>query len=220
MEEKNIKIKSHVFTGASYNVLGTIILVFFHAQQRFELNQTCSLIGRYNPHIIYTVLTNENWRVQAKCFQTHSLKTKINQIENLCLFTNIGLTMRDISSNEVKEIVNIVCHIWRSCDSLLPRDYWWRKHREIKTVKNDIDWDKLNDQMRYHVWIASTVCTTAVKGKLWDRRWSPPSIRIYPHTCWFIYRNAFLIMKVSKLPNFRVIRAPIASQSTFKNKML
>ena len=32
----------------------------------------------------------------------------------------------------------------------------------------------------------------------------------------FFYRNAFLIMKLSKLQSFRVIRALIASQSTFE----
>ena len=31
----------------------------------------------------------------------------------------------------------------------------------------------------------------------------------------FVYRNAFLIMKLSKLPRFSVTRALIASQSTF-----
>ena len=31
----------------------------------------------------------------------------------------------------------------------------------------------------------------------------------------FVYGNAFLIMKISNLPNFRVIRAQIASQLTF-----
>ena len=55
-----------------------------------------------------------------------------------------------------------------------------------------------------------------IKGILWDCRWSPPSIRIYSHTCWFVYRNAFLIMKLSKPPSFKVIRALIASQSTFE----
>ena len=58
-----------------------------------------------------------------------------------------------------------------------------------------------------------------IKGILWDRRWSTPSIRISPHTghtCWFFYGNTFLIMKLSKLPSFRAIRALIASQSTFE----
>ena len=55
-----------------------------------------------------------------------------------------------------------------------------------------------------------------LKGILWDRRWSTSSIRIFSHTCWFFYGNAFLIMKLSKLPSFRAIRAPIASQSTFE----
>ena len=41
------------------------------------------------------------------------------------------------------------------------------------------------------------------------------SIRICSHTCWLFYWNAFIIMKLSKLPSFRVIRAVIASQSTF-----
>ena len=35
-----------------------------------------------------------------------------------------------------------------------------------------------------------------VKGILWDRRWSPPSIKIFSHTCWFVYRSAFLIMNL------------------------
>ena len=43
-----------------------------------------------------------------------------------------------------------------------------------------------------------------LKGILWDRRWSPPSIRIFSHTCWFFYGNAFLIMKLSKLSSFRL----------------
>ena len=55
-----------------------------------------------------------------------------------------------------------------------------------------------------------------IKGILWDRRWSPLSIRIYYHTCWFLYGNALLIMKLSKLPSFKVIRALIASHSTFE----
>ena len=55
-----------------------------------------------------------------------------------------------------------------------------------------------------------------LKGILWDRRWIVPSIRIFSHTCWFVYRNAFLIMKLSNPPTFRAIRALIASQSTFE----
>ena len=55
-----------------------------------------------------------------------------------------------------------------------------------------------------------------LKGIRWDRRWSPPSIRIFPTHADFVYINAFLIMKLSKLPSFRVIRALIASQSTFE----
>ena len=55
-----------------------------------------------------------------------------------------------------------------------------------------------------------------IKGILWDRRWSSPSIRIFSHTCWFLYGNAFLIMTLSKPPSFRVIRALIASQSMFE----
>ena len=38
-----------------------------------------------------------------------------------------------------------------------------------------------------------------IKGILWDRQWSPPSIGISSHTCWYVYRNAFLIMKLSNL---------------------
>ena len=55
-----------------------------------------------------------------------------------------------------------------------------------------------------------------LKGILWDRRWSLSSIRIFSHTCWFFYGNAFIIMKLYKFPSFRAIRAPIASQSTFE----
>ena len=55
-----------------------------------------------------------------------------------------------------------------------------------------------------------------IKGILWDRRWRVPSIRIFSHTCWFVYRNAFLIMKLSKLPSFRMIPALIDSQSIEK----
>ena len=32
-----------------------------------------------------------------------------------------------------------------------------------------------------------------IKGILWDCRWSPASIRIFFHTCWFFYRNASAI---------------------------
>ena len=38
----------------------------------------------------------------------------------------------------------------------------------------------------------------------------------FPTHADFFYRNAFLIMKLSKLPSFKVIRALIASQSTFE----
>ena len=55
-----------------------------------------------------------------------------------------------------------------------------------------------------------------LKGIIWDRRWSTPSIRISSHTCWFFYGNAFLLIKLSKLPRVRAIRALIASQSTFE----
>ena len=41
--------------------------------------------------------------------------------------------------------------------------------------------------------------TINLKGILWDRRWIVPSIGIFSHTCWSFYRNAFLIMKLSKL---------------------
>ena len=57
---------------------------------------------------------------------------------------------------------------------------------------------------------------SSVKGILWDRRWSTPSIGISPQICWLVYRNAFLIMKLSNPPSFRAIRALIASQSTFE----
>ena len=40
------------------------------------------------------------------------------------------------------------------------------------------------------------------KGILWDRRWIAPSIGIFPQTCWFFYRNAFLILKLSSPPSF------------------
>ena len=36
----------------------------------------------------------------------------------------------------------------------------------------------------------------------------------------FVYRNAFLLMKLSNLPSFRSIRALIVLQSTFENKMI
>ena len=55
-----------------------------------------------------------------------------------------------------------------------------------------------------------------VKGILWDRRWSTPSIRILSHTCWYFFGNAFLIIKLRNPPSFRAIRALIASQSTFE----
>ena len=42
----------------------------------------------------------------------------------------------------------------------------------------------------------------SLKGILWDRRWSTPSIKIFSHTCWFFYRNAFLLMKLSNPPSF------------------
>ena len=35
------------------------------------------------------------------------------------------------------------------------------------------------------------------KGILWDRRWIAPSIGIFSHTCGFVYRNAFLLLKLS-----------------------
>ena len=54
------------------------------------------------------------------------------------------------------------------------------------------------------------------KGMLWDRRWIAPSIGICPQTWWFVYRNAFLIMKLSNPPSFRAVRALIASQSAFE----
>ena len=37
-----------------------------------------------------------------------------------------------------------------------------------------------------------------LKGILWDCWKSPPSIRICSHTCWFVYGNTFLIMKLTK----------------------
>ena len=37
-----------------------------------------------------------------------------------------------------------------------------------------------------------------VGGILWDLQWSPPSIRVFPHRCWFVYRNAFLSFQVSE----------------------
>ena len=43
-----------------------------------------------------------------------------------------------------------------------------------------------------------------------------PLSGFFSHGCWFFYRNAFLIMKPSKLPSFRAIRALSASQSTFE----
>ena len=43
-----------------------------------------------------------------------------------------------------------------------------------------------------------------------------PLSGFFPHILIFFYGNAFLIMKLSKLPSFRVIRALIASQSTFE----
>ena len=56
----------------------------------------------------------------------------------------------------------------------------------------------------------------SLKGILWDRQGSPPSIVIFPPKCCFFYRNAFLIMKLSNITSFREIRALIASQSTFE----
>ena len=45
---------------------------------------------------------------------------------------------------------------------------------------------------------------------------SRPLIGIFSHTCWLVYWNAFLIMKLSNPPSFRAIRALIASQSMFE----
>ena len=42
-----------------------------------------------------------------------------------------------------------------------------------------------------------------------------PLSGFFPHMLFF-YGNAFIIMKLSKLPSFRAIRALIASQSTFE----
>ena len=46
-----------------------------------------------------------------------------------------------------------------------------------------------------------------------------PLSGFFPYKCWFVYRNAFLIMKLSKPPKFQS-EALIASQLTFENKLL
>ena len=43
-----------------------------------------------------------------------------------------------------------------------------------------------------------------------------PLSGFFPTHADFFYGNSFLIMKLSKLPSFRAIRALIASQSTFE----
>ena len=75
-----------------------------------------------------------------------------------------------------------------------------------------LDW--INIKRDIWIWYHSN--NALIKGILWDRRWRAPSIGVCSQTCWFVYRNAFLIMKLRKLPSFRMHRALIASQSTFK----
>ena len=47
-----------------------------------------------------------------------------------------------------------------------------------------------------------TTVSQYIKGILWDRRWIAPSIGIFSHTCGFVYRNAFLLMKLSNPHKF------------------
>ena len=57
----------------------------------------------------------------------------------------------------------------------------------------------------------------SVKGILWDRQWSPPALYqdISPQMQISLQKCISIIMKLSNLPSFRAIRAPIALQSTF-----
>ena len=110
--------------------------------------------------------------------------------------------------------------VWVSCPSTLESEFKSRQ-RPISPSPPNLLWERIMFRivaiMLYIKSTLITVITISVKGILWDRRWSPPSIGIFsPHMLIFFYRNAFLIMKLSKLQSFRVIRALIASQSTFE----
>ena len=89
--------------------------------------------------------------------------------------------------------------------------------------------DYITRSTRYHVHGLHLNKTlyykTYIKGILWDRQWSPPSIGIFPHICRFsFYRNelAFFyrwntfLMKRSNLHSYRV--SMIASQWTFEKR--
>ena len=55
-------------------------------------------------------------------------------------------------------------------------------------------------------WISHLTLLNVIRY-IWDRQWSTPSFGILPHRCWFVYRNAFLIIKLSNLLSFRAIRS-------------
>ena len=121
--------------------------------------------------------------------------------------TSIEVNQADTFSSKVLHVIVIrqIISIWTGSNvSVLNPD------------QNDRHtWHELTSSV-IHLFESYIHLAYLLKGILWDRRWIAPSIGISSHTCWFFYGNAFLIIKLSKLPSFKVIRALIASQSTFK----
>ena len=66
--------------------------------------------------------------------------------------------------------------------------------------------NKSKHRIKYKI-LLNKVHLYFIKGILWDRRWIAPSIGIFfPTDANFVFRNAFLIMKLSNPPSFRAIR--------------
>ena len=132
-------------------------------------------------------------------FQVSSLTIIIDNLNRckasalkLVTFLNVDFTLYCIS-NQIEVLIQRLCYNHDNC-----------------YVRWSIKLNWTTFLTRY------TCADDRFKGILWDRQWSPPSIGIFTHRCWFFYRKAFLTMKLNICLSFRTIQALIASQSLFE----
>ena len=98
------------------------------------------------------------------------------------------------------------------------RGTWWSTSMQRPIASHERlrrEWCGMNTSiLKYKDVSIKKKCKTNGKAIIMRSSMKPTLYQdFFSHTCWFCYRNKFLIIKLSKLPSFRAIQALIASQS-------
>ena len=112
------------------------------------------------------------WKCMHDCFLLNeNLKNpKFQTVIRCYIFLAWGILFH---KNPTFWSENIICSV--STRGEQPVTYMWCKESQV--MESGYYW---RPHITYFLHII-----ISVKGILWVCRWSPPSLRIFPHTCWF-----------------------------------